>query len=222
MWHKILQLLLKYFYTHRLVCDGGCRSVEQLQTREGEDRRLPLSISRVELCVPSLYLSQFQVSGLGNGLGRATRPETTIRDRCIELTQSQPDTSIDETKLYLSVVERDDKGQTYGLGRTSSGSRRRHAGAGAGAGSSRPISANNELIEQPRGTLWRYRENSDGISDGLPSLFKSTWLPVNYEKKNQRIISARERNLVDLEKELIKLDPSTSQGKGKLSEYKDV
>ncbi|KAK9100424.1 hypothetical protein Scep_023854 [Stephania cephalantha] len=68
---------------------------------------------------------------------------------CIELTQSQPDTPIDETELYLSVVERDDKGRTYRLVWTPSGSRLKHFGAGAGdvAGSYRPISAPNEPIE---------------------------------------------------------------------------
>ncbi|KAK9157335.1 hypothetical protein Scep_003909 [Stephania cephalantha] len=73
----------------------------------------------------------------------------TIRNRPIELSQSQVDTPIDETELYLSVVERDDKGQTYGLGWTPSGSWLRHVGAraGDGAGSSRPISAPNEPIE---------------------------------------------------------------------------
>ncbi|KAK9167250.1 hypothetical protein Scep_002441 [Stephania cephalantha] len=74
----------------------------------------------------------------------------------IELTQSHPDTPIDETDLYLFVIERDDKGRTYGLGWTPSGSRRRHAtagGAGGGArggneaGSSRPIYSLNEPIE---------------------------------------------------------------------------
>ncbi|KAK9167152.1 hypothetical protein Scep_002343 [Stephania cephalantha] len=61
---------------------------------------------------------------------------------------------IDETELYLSVVERDDKGRTYGLGWTPSGPKRRQAGAG----SSRPMSANDELIEQLRGTLKKYKE----------------------------------------------------------------
>ncbi|KAK9135011.1 hypothetical protein Syun_014341 [Stephania yunnanensis] len=35
---------------------------------------------------------------------------------CNELTQSQPNTSIDETELHLSVMEHDDKGWTYRLG----------------------------------------------------------------------------------------------------------
>ncbi|KAK9094363.1 hypothetical protein Scep_025832 [Stephania cephalantha] len=80
---------------------------------------------------------------------RVERIVTAIRNRRIELTQSQLDTLIDETELYLSVVERDNKGQTYGLGWTPSGSRRRHAEAGAGDGarSSRPISAPNEPIK---------------------------------------------------------------------------
>ncbi|KAK9140970.1 hypothetical protein Scep_010651 [Stephania cephalantha] len=69
----------------------------------------------------------------------------------IKLTQSQLDTLIDELESYLSVVERDDKGRTYGLGWTPSGSRRRHVnvgvGASDGAGSSWPISAPNEPIE---------------------------------------------------------------------------
>ncbi|KAK9140244.1 hypothetical protein Scep_009925 [Stephania cephalantha] len=41
------------------------------------------------------------------------------------------------------MIVHDDKGRTYGLGWTPSGSRRRHAGAG----SSRPIPANDGLIE---------------------------------------------------------------------------
>ncbi|KAK9132760.1 hypothetical protein Scep_012288 [Stephania cephalantha] len=58
----------------------------------------------------------------------------------------------DLARLYLSVVEHDDKGRTYGLGWTPSGSRRRHAtaggaGGGDGAGSSRPISTPNEPVE---------------------------------------------------------------------------
>ncbi|KAK9147649.1 hypothetical protein Scep_006406 [Stephania cephalantha] len=64
---------------------------------------------------------------------RVEKIVTAIQPRRIELTQSQPDTPIDETELYLSVVERDDKGRTYGLG-----SRRRHAtfgGARGGVGS---------------------------------------------------------------------------------------
>ncbi|KAK9105425.1 hypothetical protein Scep_022269 [Stephania cephalantha] len=71
--------------------------------------------------------------------------------RRIELTQSQPDTSIDETDLYLFVVERDDKGQTYGLGWTPSGRGAhmllRGAGGGDEARSSRPISSPNEPVE---------------------------------------------------------------------------
>ncbi|KAK9125415.1 hypothetical protein Scep_014261 [Stephania cephalantha] len=47
--------------------------------------------------------------------------KTAIQSRRIELTQSQHDTPIDENKLYLSVVERDDEGRIYGLGWTPSG-----------------------------------------------------------------------------------------------------
>ncbi|KAK9126313.1 hypothetical protein Scep_015159 [Stephania cephalantha] len=74
----------------------------------------------------------------------------------IELTQSQPDIPIDEIELYLSVVERDDKGRTYGIGWTPSGSRRKHATTGGAggeaeggdeAGSFRLISSPNEPIE---------------------------------------------------------------------------
>ncbi|KAK9125677.1 hypothetical protein Scep_014523 [Stephania cephalantha] len=106
-------------------------------------RRRPLV--EVELCVPDRYLGLVQVSGLSNGLGRATRPYF----RWIELTQSQPDTPIDETELYLSVVECDDKGHTCSLGWTPSGLRRRHTTAGGRdeAGSSRPISTPNESVE---------------------------------------------------------------------------
>ncbi|KAK9126551.1 hypothetical protein Scep_015397 [Stephania cephalantha] len=77
---------------------------------------------------------------------------TAIQRRRIKLTQSQPDSPIDEIELYLSVAERDDKRRTYGLGWTPSGSRRRHAtaggaGGGDGAGSSQPISTPNEPVE---------------------------------------------------------------------------
>ncbi|KAK9100863.1 hypothetical protein Scep_024293 [Stephania cephalantha] len=91
---------------------------------------------------------------------RVEKIVTAIRRRRIELTQSQSDTPIDETELYLFVIERGDKGRTYGLGWTSSGSRRRHAtaggagggaGGGNGAGSSRPISSPYEPVE----LLWR-------------------------------------------------------------------
>ncbi|KAK9101328.1 hypothetical protein Scep_024758 [Stephania cephalantha] len=59
---------------------------------------------------------------------------------------------IDKTDLYLSVVECDDNGRTYGLGWTPSRSWRRHAtaggaGGGDGAGSSRLISSPNEPVE---------------------------------------------------------------------------
>ncbi|KAK9147860.1 hypothetical protein Scep_006617 [Stephania cephalantha] len=96
---------------------------------------------------------------------------TANRNRCIELTQLQPDTPIDETELYLSVVERDDKGHTYGLGWTPLRSRRRHVGAGAGAGagvgdgdgdgggSSRPVSAHDEPIELLRRDIKEMQTN---------------------------------------------------------------
>ncbi|KAK9139991.1 hypothetical protein Scep_009672 [Stephania cephalantha] len=83
------------------------------------------------------------------------------RVKRIELTQLQPNTPIGETELYLSVVERDDKGRTYRLGWIPSGSRCRHAtvgagaGGGDGAGSSRPISSPNEPIELLR---WDFKE----------------------------------------------------------------
>ncbi|KAK9140471.1 hypothetical protein Scep_010152 [Stephania cephalantha] len=70
-------------------------------------------------------------------------------DRIVLTQLHGPDMPIDETELYLSVMERDDKGQTYGLGWTPSQSRRRHAGVG----SSRPMSANDEPIEQLRGDI---------------------------------------------------------------------
>ncbi|KAK9125267.1 hypothetical protein Scep_014113 [Stephania cephalantha] len=79
-----------------------------------------------------------------------------------------PDTPIDETELYLSIIERDDKGRTYGLGWTPSGSNCRHTGAKAGAGSSRPISAHDEPIEMLRkdikemltNLLWVMQDNT--------------------------------------------------------------
>ncbi|KAK9099992.1 hypothetical protein Scep_023422 [Stephania cephalantha] len=69
------------------------------------------------------------------------------------------DTSIDKIELYLSVVKRDDKRRTYGLGWTPPGSQRtcytggggRGAGGGDGARSSRTISSPNEHVE----ILWR-------------------------------------------------------------------
>ncbi|KAK9112000.1 hypothetical protein Scep_019519 [Stephania cephalantha] len=68
---------------------------------------------------------------------------------------------IDETELYLSVVKRDDKGRTYGLGWTPSGSRRRHGGtrAGAGVGSFQPISAHDEPIELLRRDITEMQKN---------------------------------------------------------------
>ncbi|KAK9149138.1 hypothetical protein Scep_007895 [Stephania cephalantha] len=80
--------------------------------------------------------------------------ETTIRNRRIELTQSQPDTPIDENELYLSIMERDDKGR-YGLWRTPSGLRHRHAGTR----SSRPISAHDEPIELLRKDIKEMQTN---------------------------------------------------------------
>ncbi|KAK9148778.1 hypothetical protein Scep_007535 [Stephania cephalantha] len=104
----------------------------------------------LELC---LYFHTKDHDGITFLDSRVEKIVTAIQRRWIELTQSQPDTSIDETELYLSVVERDDKGQTYRLGWTPSGSRRRHgtaggaAGGGDGVGSFRPISSPNEPIE---------------------------------------------------------------------------
>ncbi|KAK9083441.1 hypothetical protein Scep_029912 [Stephania cephalantha] len=104
----------------------------------------------LELC---LYFRTKDHDGVTFLDSRVEKIVTVIRRRWIELTQSQPDTPIDDTELYLSVVERDDKGRTYGLGWTPSGSRRRRAtaggaaGGGDGAGSSQPISSPNEPIE---------------------------------------------------------------------------
>ncbi|KAK9119577.1 hypothetical protein Scep_017670 [Stephania cephalantha] len=114
---------------------------------EGEKLgRLPTAL---ELC---LYYHTKDHDGVTFLDSRVEKIVTAIQCRRIELTQSLPDTPIDEIELYLSVVERDDKGRTYGLGWTPSGSRRRHAtaggaGGGDGAGSSRPISSPNEPVE---------------------------------------------------------------------------
>ncbi|KAK9094899.1 hypothetical protein Scep_026368 [Stephania cephalantha] len=55
-----------------------------------------------------------------------------IHNRRIELTQLRGhDIPIHDTELYLSIVEHDDKGRTYGLVGTPSGPRRRHVGAGS-------------------------------------------------------------------------------------------
>ncbi|KAK9094132.1 hypothetical protein Scep_025601 [Stephania cephalantha] len=73
---------------------------------------------------------------------------TAIRDIRTGLTQLQGPyhTPIDETELYLSVVERSGKGHVYGLWWTPLGSRRTHAGVR----SSRSMAANDEPIEQLR------------------------------------------------------------------------
>ncbi|KAK9140770.1 hypothetical protein Scep_010451 [Stephania cephalantha] len=96
---------------------------------------------------------------LSQGLGL-----TAIRNRRIELTQSQPDTPIDKTELYLSIVERDNKGQTYGLGWTPSGRRHPGAGAGAGAESSQHISAHDEPIELLRKDIKEMQTNLTGYA----------------------------------------------------------
>ncbi|KAK9142269.1 hypothetical protein Syun_011669 [Stephania yunnanensis] len=57
--------------------------------------------------------------------------------------QSHPDMPIDENELYLSNTEHDDKGRTYELWWTPSGSRRRHARTS----SSQAISAHDEPIK---------------------------------------------------------------------------
>ncbi|KAK9149227.1 hypothetical protein Scep_007984 [Stephania cephalantha] len=106
----------------------------------------------LELC---LYFHTKDHDGVTFLDSRVEKIVTAIQSKRIELTQSQSDTPIDETELYLPVVERDNKRQTYGLGWTPSGSQRRHAtargavggGGGDGAGSSRPISSLNEPIE---------------------------------------------------------------------------
>ncbi|KAK9131929.1 hypothetical protein Scep_011457 [Stephania cephalantha] len=101
-----------------------------------------------ELC---LYFHTKDYDGVTFLDSRVEKIVTTIQRRRIELTQSQPDTPIDEIELYLFVAERDDKGLTYRLGWTPSGSRRRHAttggaGGGDGVGPSQPISSPNELV----------------------------------------------------------------------------
>ncbi|KAK9132943.1 hypothetical protein Scep_012471 [Stephania cephalantha] len=82
-----------------------------------------------------------------------------------ELTQSQFDTLIDEIELYLSVMERDDKGHTYGLGWTQSGLWRRHAGARF----SRPMYANDEPIKSygagSDGKTWNFAPLEDPDDD---------------------------------------------------------
>ncbi|KAK9112224.1 hypothetical protein Scep_019743 [Stephania cephalantha] len=77
---------------------------------------------------------------------------------------------IDETELYLSIVECDDKGRTYGLRWTPSWSRRRHVGAGAGVGarSSWPLSTHDEPIvllrrdinEMQKNHIWVMQDNT--------------------------------------------------------------
>ncbi|KAK9088846.1 hypothetical protein Scep_027928 [Stephania cephalantha] len=72
------------------------------------------------------------------GTGNRLSGEHASKERkADELTQSRPDTPINETELYLSVVECDDKGRTYGLGWTPSRSQRRHATAGGDGGRAR-------------------------------------------------------------------------------------
>ncbi|KAK9166565.1 hypothetical protein Scep_001756 [Stephania cephalantha] len=117
-----------------------------LLTSRGEVGRPPTAL---ELCLYFHTRDHDSVTFLDS---RVEKIVTAIQRRRIELTQSQPDTPINETDLYLSVVERDDKGRTYGLGWTPSGSRRKYAtargaGGGDGAGSSRPISSPNEPVE---------------------------------------------------------------------------
>ncbi|KAK9166897.1 hypothetical protein Scep_002088 [Stephania cephalantha] len=106
----------------------------------------------LELCLYFPTKDQYSVTFLDL---RVEKIVMAIQCRRIELTQSQPDTPIDETELYLSVFERDNKGRTYGLGWTLSGSWRIHAttggaGGGDGARSSRLISTPN-VVE----LLWR-------------------------------------------------------------------
>ncbi|KAK9157560.1 hypothetical protein Scep_004134 [Stephania cephalantha] len=107
----------------------------------------------LELCI---YFHTKDHDGITFLDSRVEKIVTAIQRRRIELTQSQLDTPIDETELYLSIIERDDKRRTYGLGWTPSGSRRRHAtageagggaGGGDGARSSRPISSPNEPVK---------------------------------------------------------------------------
>ncbi|KAK9085705.1 hypothetical protein Sjap_026116 [Stephania japonica] len=71
--------------------------------------------------------------------------QAAIHERTTELSQLQPDTPIDETELYLEIVQRNDKGRRFGLGWTPSGSKmRRHDEAG----SSRPILKDDESFDQ--------------------------------------------------------------------------
>ncbi|KAK9088039.1 hypothetical protein Syun_030433 [Stephania yunnanensis] len=132
------------------VHTGGSISIYQHAERLAE--KLDRPPTALELC---LYFHTKDHDGVTFLDSRVEKIVTAIQHRRIELTQSEPDTSIDETELYLSVVERDNKGRTYGIGWTPSRSWRRPATAGGvggaksrdGAGSSRPISSLNEPIE---------------------------------------------------------------------------
>ncbi|KAK9103957.1 hypothetical protein Sjap_021211 [Stephania japonica] len=71
--------------------------------------------------------------------------QAAIHKRTTELSQLQPDTPIDETELYLEIVQRNDKGRRFGLGWTPLRSKmRRHDEAG----SSRPILKDDEPFDQ--------------------------------------------------------------------------
>ncbi|KAK9133431.1 hypothetical protein Scep_012959 [Stephania cephalantha] len=135
----------------RVVTAAALDPLTQESTPPGRGaEKLGRPPTALELCLYFYTKDHYGVTFLDS---RVDKIFTVIHHRRIELTQSQPDTPIDETELYLSIVEHDNKGWTYGLGWTPSGLRRRHATAGAGAGggdgagSSRPISSPNEPIE---------------------------------------------------------------------------
>ncbi|KAK9096589.1 hypothetical protein Sjap_022086 [Stephania japonica] len=122
------------------VHGGGAISIYEHSLRL--EKKLGRKPTTLDLC---LYLHTRDHDGITFLDLRAEAIAAAIHERTRDLSQLQPDTPIDETELYLEIVQRNDKGRRFGIGWTPSGSKmRRHDEAG----SSRPIFADDEPFDQ--------------------------------------------------------------------------
>ncbi|KAK9110074.1 hypothetical protein Sjap_018134 [Stephania japonica] len=88
------------------VHGGGSISIYEHSLRL--EKKLSRKLTALDLC---FYLHTKDHDGVTFLDPRAEAIATAIHERTRELSQLQPDTSIDETKLYLEIVQRNDKGR---------------------------------------------------------------------------------------------------------------
>ncbi|KAK9110172.1 hypothetical protein Sjap_018232 [Stephania japonica] len=119
---------------------GGSISIYEHSLRL--EKKLGQKPTALELC---LYLHTKDHNGVTFLDPRAETIAAAIHERTRELSQLQPDTPIDETKLYLEIVQQNDKGQRFSLGWTTSGSTMRRPDE---VGPSCPIFADDEPFDQ--------------------------------------------------------------------------